>query len=54
MKGQKYIAEDSYDNANDMMKNGILLGSHQGLTNEQFEHIEKVSLIFQSVQLSYF
>ena len=46
MKGQKYIAEDSYDNANDMMKNGILLGSHQGLTNEQFEHIEKVSADF--------
>jgi dTDP-4-amino-4,6-dideoxygalactose transaminase len=46
MEGQKYIAEDSYDNANDMMKNGILLGSHQGLTDEQFEHIEKVAAEF--------
>ena len=46
MKGQKYIAEDSYDNANDMMKNGILLGSHQGLTNEQFNHIESVCADF--------
>ena len=30
MRNQKYIANDSYDNANDMMKNGILLGCHQG------------------------
>ena len=42
MKGQQYIANDSYDNSNDMMKNGILLGSHQGLTEEQFDHIESV------------
>ena len=42
MKGQKYVAKDSYDNANDMMKNGVLLGSHQGLTDSQFEHIESV------------
>ena len=46
MNGQNYIAEDSYDNANDMMKNGILLGCHQGLTDEQFEHIETVSADF--------
>ena len=25
MKGQNYIANDVYDNANDMMKNGVLL-----------------------------
>ena len=37
MKDQNYIANDSYDNANDMMKNGILIGCHQGLSNEQFE-----------------
>ena len=42
MKEQKYIAKDSYDNANDMMKNGVLLGSHQGLTDTQFDHIESV------------
>ncbi len=42
MKNQKYIATDSYDNANDVMKNGVLLGSHQGLTDEQFKHIELV------------
>lgn len=48
MKGQKYIAEDSYDNANDMMKNGILLGSHQGLTDEHFNHIESVCSDFFS------
>tara|TARA_B100000787_G_scaffold110825_1_gene82458 strand:- start:7931 stop:9145 length:1215 start_codon:yes stop_codon:yes gene_type:complete len=42
MRGQKYIANDTYDNANDMMKNGILLGAHQGLTEEQFEHIDEV------------
>tara|TARA_X000000950_G_scaffold84957_1_gene106925 strand:- start:11096 stop:12310 length:1215 start_codon:yes stop_codon:yes gene_type:complete len=42
MKGQKCIANDTYDNANDMMKNGVLLGSHQGLSEEQFSHIESV------------
>ena len=40
MKNQKFIANDNYDNANDMMKNGILLGCHQGLTDEHFTHIE--------------
>ncbi|MDA8958127.1 aminotransferase class V-fold PLP-dependent enzyme [Gammaproteobacteria bacterium] len=42
MKNQKFVANDSYDNANDMMKNGILLGCHQGLSDEQFKHIETV------------
>ena len=42
MRNQKYIANDSYDNANDMMKNGILLGCHQGLNENQFNHIEEV------------
>ena len=35
-----------YDNANDLMKNGILLGCHQGLVEEQFNHIEEVSKEF--------
>ena len=48
MVGQNYIANDSYDNANDVMKNGILLGCHQGLINQQFEHIESVCLEFFS------
>ena len=38
--GDKYIADDKYDNADDLMKNGVLLGCHQGLTEEQFLHIE--------------
>lgn len=42
MDNQKYIANDTYKNANDLMKNGILLGTHQGLTEEQFIHIEDV------------
>ena len=46
MKNQKYIANDTYDNANDLMKNGILLGTHQGLTNEQFDHIEQTCFDF--------
>tara|TARA_B100000989_G_scaffold297194_1_gene282273 strand:- start:18986 stop:20200 length:1215 start_codon:yes stop_codon:yes gene_type:complete len=46
MKNQKFIAEDSYHNANDMMKNGILLGCHQGLSEEQFNHIEEVCSSF--------
>ena len=41
MKNQKYIANDTYHNANDLMKNGILLGTHQGLSKEQFDHIEQ-------------
>ena len=43
MDNQTYIANDSYDNANDLMKNGILLGTHQGLTKEQFNHIENTA-----------
>ena len=42
MKNQDFIANDSYENANDLMKNGILLGSHQGLVDEQYDHIEAV------------
>lgn len=43
MQGQNFLSPDTYENANDMMKNGILLGSHQGLTEAQFDHIEEVS-----------
>jgi CDP-6-deoxy-D-xylo-4-hexulose-3-dehydrase len=43
MDNQTYIANDSYDNANDLMKNGILLGTHQGLSQEQFNHIENTA-----------
>jgi CDP-4-dehydro-6-deoxyglucose reductase, E1 len=46
MKGQNYVANDTYDNANDMMKNGVLLGCHQGLNDAQFEHIERVCIDF--------
>jgi CDP-6-deoxy-D-xylo-4-hexulose-3-dehydrase len=46
MKNQKFIASDSYENSNDMMKNGILLGCHQGLSDEQFTHIEEVLASF--------
>ncbi len=46
MENQKYIANDSYDNANDLMKNGILLGTHQGLNDKQFAHIEEVASNF--------
>lgn len=46
MKGQKYIANDSYNNANDLMKNGILLGTHQGLSDKQFLHVESVASQF--------
>lgn len=42
MRGQKFVATDNYDNANDMMKNGVLLGAHQGLTELQFEHVDSV------------
>ena len=39
MKDQNYIANDSYDNANDMMKNGILIGCHQGLSLKNINYI---------------
>jgi CDP-4-dehydro-6-deoxyglucose reductase, E1 len=48
MENQIFVANDSYDNANDLMKNGILLGTHQGLTSQQFDHIEEVSSDFFS------
>ena len=41
-----FIANDSYDNANDVMKNGILLGSHQGLTEAQFVIIDMYVMNF--------
>lgn len=43
MDNQTYIANDTYNNANDLMKNGILLGTHQGLSEEQFDHIENTA-----------
>ncbi|MDC0273019.1 aminotransferase class V-fold PLP-dependent enzyme [bacterium] len=46
MNGQTYIADDTYDNANDLMKNGILLGTHQGLSQKQFNHIEETANSF--------
>ena len=42
IKGQKISTPDSYENADDMMKNGVLLGCHQGLTDEQFAHVSQV------------
>ena len=42
IKNQKISTPDSYDNADDMMKNGVLLGCHQGLSNEQFAHVNQV------------
>ena len=46
MKNQTFIANDTYYNANDLMKNGILLGSHQGLSEEQFDHIANTAYNF--------
>lgn len=46
MDNQTYIANDTYENANDLMKNGILLGTHQGLSKEQFNHIENTAFNF--------
>ena len=42
MRAKIFVANDSYENANDTVKNGVLLGCHQGLTEHQFEHIESV------------
>ena len=42
IKNQKISTPDNYDNADDMMKNGVLLGCHQGLSNEQFAHVNQV------------
>jgi len=44
LKGQKFLAQDdSYENSDDVMKNGVLLGCHQGLVEEQFVHVEEVT-----------
>ena len=42
LKNQNIMAPDTYNNADDMMKNGVLLGCHQGLSDEQFSHVEQV------------
>jgi len=42
IKNQNILAPDTYENADDMMKNGILLGCHQGLTENQFSHVHNV------------
>ena len=44
LKGQKFLApDDSYENSDDVMKNGVLLGCHQGLVEDQFAYIEEVA-----------
>ena len=49
LKGQKFLApDDSYENSDDVMKNGILLGCHQGLVEDQFAHVEEVAEKFFS------
>ena len=42
MKNQEIIANDTYTNANDVMKNGILIGCHQGLKKKELNYICKV------------
>ena len=42
IKGKKILTPDKYENADDMMKNGVLLGCHQGLTDKQFSHVSQV------------
>ena len=41
IKNQSISTPDTYQNADDLMKNGILLGCHQGLTEEQFSHVHE-------------
>jgi len=44
LKGQKFLApDDSYENSDDVMKNGVLLGCHQGLVEDQFAYVEEVA-----------
>lgn len=42
IKNQNISTPDTYENADDMMKNGVLLGCHQGLSEKQFSHVHKV------------
>ena len=42
IKNQKISTPDSYNNADDMMRNGVLLGCHQGLNDKQFSHVSQV------------
>jgi CDP-6-deoxy-D-xylo-4-hexulose-3-dehydrase len=42
IKNQNILAPDTYVNADDMMKNGVLLGCHQGLSDKQFSHVHQV------------
>ena len=37
------LSPDTYINADDLMKNGVLIGCHQGLSEEQFAHVQDVS-----------
>ena len=43
IKNQRFLSPDTYENADDLMKNGVLLGCHQGLSEEQFDHVQDVS-----------
>ncbi|MBJ25230.1 MAG: NarL family transcriptional regulator [Flavobacteriaceae bacterium] len=43
IKNQKFLSPDTYINADDLMKNGVLIGCHQGLSEEQFAHVQEVS-----------
>jgi len=42
MKGKKYKGSGYYPEADHVMKNGILLGAHQGMTKEEINYIKKV------------
>ena len=47
LKGQKFLTpDDSYKNSDDVMKNGVLLGCHQGLSEEQFSYVEQIAKKF--------
>ena len=42
MKNKKYKkVKDSYTNSDNIMKNGILIGCHQGLKKKEIEYIFK-------------
>ena len=47
LKGKKFLTpDDSYKNSDDVMKNGVLLGCHQGLSEEQFRYVEQIAKKF--------
>ena len=51
MKNRKYkYAKDSQKISNDIMKNGILLGCHQGLVEKDLTYIFKVFLKFSKIK----